>query len=332
MVSEYRVLHSGDFGNRFNHRFALDILEGLSRSPKKIPSVYFYDEKGSHLFKEITGLEEYYLTGCEVEILNRHGAALASLLPKEPLNILELGAGDGRKSLILLECLLEGELSIEYMPLDISSGAMEDLLRFIGERLSCSNLKITGLVAEYFDVLQWLNRQNGRRNVALFLGSSIGNFDREDARTFLRHLWDCLKGDDLLLIGFDLKKEIEVMERAYNDARGVTEAFNLNLLDRINRELKGNFDQEKFNFCSRYNASSGAVESWLISRESQEITLEELGRTFLFDAWEGVHTESSHKYSVSEIESLAKRSGFSIEENFFDSRTYFVDSLWRVRK
>lgn len=326
------MLRPEDLPYSTGNAFALDVLEGLSGRPKQIPSVYFYDEQGSALFNGITQLEEYYLTDCEAEILRDNGELIARSLSAEPFNLLELGAGDGRKTLILLENFIRCGLRVDYMPLDVSEQAMRDLLERMKERLPRAELKITGVVAEYFQALKWLNRRNGKRNVVLFLGSNIGNFDRTGALRFLHHLWNTLGEGDLLFIGFDLKKEIEVMERAYNDSMGVTREFNLNLLTRINRELGGNFDLEKFAFCSRYNVSSGAVESWLVSKEAHQVHLKNLGRTFSFDLWEGIHTENSHKFSISEIEALASQTGFTVEGQFFDSKNYFVDSLWRVNK
>jgi len=187
-------------------------------------------------------------------------------------------------------------------------------------------------VAEYFDAIKWLATIDGRRNLVLFLGSSIGNFDHVGAQRFLRCLWSALKHDDQVLIGFDLRKDIDVLTRAYNDSKGVTREFNLNLLDRMNRELGADFDREMFAFSCHFNVRSGAVESWLVSKAAQNVHFGRLGRSFSFQDWEGIHTESSHKYWESDIPRLAEEAGFAMEMQFFDSKRYFVDSLWRVKK
>ena len=193
-------------------------------------------------------------------------------------------------------------------------------------------LKAEGLVAEYFDGLRWLNKRKSRRNLVLFLGSNIGNFDKAHSHAFLHSLWNFLNNDDIVVIGFDLKKDITLMIRAYNDSKGVTAEFNKNLLRRINRELGGNFDLEKFRFYAGYDVFSGAIESYLVSLEKQEVFIEEIGQSFSFDPWEPIHTEYSYKYLVSDIQELAARTGYSIKKQLYDSKKYFVDSVWGVNK
>lgn len=312
--------------------FALDVLESLSSRPRRLPPAYLYDEKGSELFRKISSLEEYYPARCEHEILSNHREAIADTLPREPFNLIELGAGDGQKTMLLIEQFVREGLRFEYMPLDISTTSVRNLTFALKERYSGAGLLVTGIVTEYFDGLRWLSRVSGARNLVLFLGSSIGNFDAGGSRRFLRHLWECLKPGDLVLIGFDLKKDISVLNRAYNDSEGLTKEFNLNLLDRINNELEGNFDRRKFFFHSGYDPRSGAVESYLVSTERQEVLIKGIAKAFSFDAWEALHTESSHKYLESEIECLAADTGFKVQRHFFDSRTYFADSLWSVQK
>lgn len=326
----YRKLLPGDAPRDFRAEFARDVLEGLSAGQKHIPSAYLYDRRGSELFREITMLEEYYPTRCEMEILDRHKADLALVLPREKLDIVELGPGDGSKAAVLLEQLLKERLDFEYVPIDISEGAMVCLLDSCG-RLGCG-LRISGLVAEYSEALKWLACKRMRRSLVLFLGSNIGNMGPGRMRSFLRSLWNTLKDGDLLLIGFDLKKEISIIEKAYNDSNGVTREFNLSLLDRMNRELGGDFSRENFEYHSRYNPRPGAVESALVSRVGQEVNLRALGKRFRFDAWEAMATEYSHKFLVPEIDSLAAGTGFAVIKHFIDEKGYFVDSLWRVHK
>jgi uncharacterized SAM-dependent methyltransferase len=166
----------------------------------------------------------------------------------------------------------------------------------------------------------------------LFLGSNIGNLDRPRARTFLRRLWTGLASGDHVLIGFDLKKDIERLLAAYNDREGVTASFNLNLLTRINRELGGHFDAARFRHFSTYNVFSGAMESYLVSLDPQEVRIDRLQSSFTFRAWEPLHTEYSYKYLLADIERLAKESGFEVVSHFHDRRGFFADSLWRVEK
>src|SRR5207237_78496 len=175
-----------------------------------------------------------------------------------------------------------------------------------------------------------LEGDDSRRNVVLLLGSNIGNFALPEARRFLRAVRSRLHPGDFLLIGFDLKKSISLLWRAYNDAQGVTREFNFNLLDRINRELGGNFDRSQFVHYAPYNPHSGSIESWLVSRSEQSVRLEAVDREFHFDAWEGIAVERSQKYTLGQIEALAESTGYSVEGHFLDRRRYFADSLWRV--
>ncbi len=311
--------------------FAYDVLVGLSEKPKRISSKYFYDDAGSRYFREIMALEEYYPTATEEAILRRSAKDIvAPMLGGAPLNLVDLGAGDGKKTMILLEALRAAKADFTFVPIDISEGAMKQLVGTVRERMP--DVRVEGLVCEYTDGVHHLARTAGeRRNLVLFLGSNIGNFGRVAANAFLRKLWSALRPGDRALIGFDLKKDIEVLLAAYNDRRGVTSAFNLNLLHRINRELGGDFDVAKFRHFGTYNVFSGAMESYLVSLEPQVVSIAALDLSFAFDAWEPVHTEYSYKYLRSDIARLAKGTGFAIEAEHEDERGWFVDSLWSVR-
>ncbi len=305
------------------------VQEGLGRSPRGLPSRFFYDDLGSEYFRQIMELEEYYLTGAEYEILSTQAGAIARYLPDEPFNLIELGSGDGSKTVALLEGLRERHDFI-YYPIDISAGAMESLQTNLGAKGSW--LSFHGVVADYFSGLDWMRTASDRPSVVLFLGSNIGNFSAVRAREFLDRLRARLRPGDFFLLGADLKKDIELIERAYNDSRGVTRLFNLNLLERINRELGGNFALDGFDFHSYYNPVLGAVESFIISQRAQTVRISALGQTYLFREFESIHTEYSHKYRLDELEALARASGFAPVRHFLDSREYFVDSLWRVEK
>lgn len=311
--------------------FAADVLAGLSGVPKKIPSVYFYDEKGSELFSAITRLEEYYPTRCEMEILQSYGWALARIFSHAPFNLVELGVGEGKKPLILLEQFIESGLDFKYIPVDICPESIEKTVLAVGNKLDGTALKVEGLVADYFEAMRHIGSGDGTRSVVMFLGSNIGNFNKEEACGFLSRLAGSLRSGDYLLIGFDLKKDVRLLERAYNDSAGITREFNLNLLDRMNRQLGANFDRSKFGHIGCYNEQLGAMESWLISLDEQTVEFDSMGKGFSFGKGERIHTEYSHKYSVRDIHGLADQAGFSVTRLFFDSRRYFADALWRVR-
>ncbi|MEM9187639.1 MAG: L-histidine N(alpha)-methyltransferase [Myxococcota bacterium] len=332
-MSDYRVLGPDALGQLQDRErdFADDVLVGLSGSPKRLSSRYFYDDEGSRLFAEIMDLDVYYPTDCEREVLTTHKNAIAELLSDRPTNVVDLGAGDGVKTSIVLQHLLDRNVDVRYVPIDISEGAMRDLVGKVRGRMP--ELKIEGLVCEYDDGLRWLAaEEEQRQSLVMFLGSNIGNFNRGQARAFLRRLWGGLQHGDRVLIGFDLKKDIDVLLRAYNDPAGVTAKFNLNLLTRINRELGGNFDTEKFRHFGTYDVFSGAMESYLVSLERQTVYIEAIRLAFQFDPWEPVHTEYSYKYLRSDVHTLAKDCGYTIDAEYLDDKRWFVDSVWRVEK
>jgi len=310
--------------------FALDVLMGFSAENKFLPSKYFYDARGSELFARITDLQEYYPTQCEFEILSRLGGEISEHFPTEPFDIVELGAGDGRKTKVLLSGLLQAGREFTYIPVDISATAVLDLTRSL-ER-SEPALEVQGIVGDYLDSLRHLDGVSERRKLLLFLGSNIGNFDYINALRFLRNVWKRLAHGDMLLIGFDLKKDVDVLLRAYNDARGVTRAFNLNVLRRINSELQGEFDLEQFDHYGLYNPLRGAMESYLLSLREQEVCVGEIRKKFSFRPFEAIHLEYSYKYLPPDIENMAAATGFSVLGHWQDSRNWFMDSLWRVQK
>lgn len=327
----YRVLGLDELARLKDERreLANDILVGLSERPKRIPSRYFYDDEGSRLFQRIMALDEYYLTEVEREILERDKARIVGAVGARPVDVVDLGAGDGAKTMILLGELVRRGIDFRYVPIDVSEGAMREVVANVRARFGA--IEVAGIIASYVDGLEWLAAsRSGRATFVLFLGSNIGNFDRAHARAFLQCLWSALRVGDHLLVGFDLKKDIDVLLAAYNDPDGVTAAFNLNLLTRINRELGGTFDIEKFRHFGTYDVFSGAMKSYLVSLEPQSIWIGALRHAFYFDAWEPVHTEYSYKYLPRDIASLARDTGFSIDLELSDARGYFLDSLWRV--
>lgn len=327
----YKIFKTNDITiSKSQEEFAVDVLIGLSQEPKWLPCKYMYDEKGSRLFQNIMALPEYYLTRCETELLDTHKVSIAEILGNKSFNLVELGVGDGRKTKILIKQFMERGLDFHFVPIDISESAIKELLN---KMESCfADLKIEGLVSEYFNGLNRLSNLNQRRNVVLFLGSNIGNFNPPETRVFLSSLWNALNDGDYLLIGFDLKKEINIINRAYNDPQGITAQFNLNLLKRINHELGGDFNLQQFQFYSYYDVFSGAVKSFLVSLKKQPVFVETLNRLFSFREWEPIHTESSYKFGKTEIQYHAEQNGFEVIADFYDSNEYFVDSFWQVKK
>jgi L-histidine N-alpha-methyltransferase len=311
-------------------QFGLDVLEGLSAQPKHLSSKYFYDDEGSRLFQEIMTLPEYYLTGCELEIFERQADAIFAAFANggNAFDLIELGAGDGTKTAVLISHFLNRNADITYSPIDISNEALDALTtKFLGE---FPELRMNARQGDYFNILRSLKNGGGRRKILMFLGSNIGNFTRDQSIKFFRDLRAVMSSNDLLFIGFDLQKDPHVIVRAYDDSEGVTAKFNLNLLARINRELGGDFDLEKWSHYAMYRPVQCAARSFLISREKQNVRIDALDRCFEFDQWETVFMEVSQKYTESMIEGLAAESGFTIKQNFSDSRIYYCDSLWQL--
>lgn len=308
--------------------FSEDILAGLSSSPKRLPSKYFYDDIGSQLFQKITAHADYYPTRKELEIFGQIKHQLPEhFSPLNPIEIVELGVGDGHKTRLLLEGFLGAGYAVKYTPIDISAQAMN----LLQTNLPAHNaLTVEGIVGDYIDALNLIDSDVKRQRIVLFLGSNIGNFDLASGTDFLKRIRAHLNEGDHLLIGFDLKKDISVLTRAYNDSAGHTREFNLNLLRRINRELDADFDIESFDHVGIYNPIMGAMESYLIATRSMKVQLRALGATFNFAPYEPIHTEYSFKYHENDIESLCEAGGFTVVRHFTDSQRYFMDSLWRA--
>jgi len=309
--------------------FAQDVHRGLSSNPKCLDSKYFYDSEGDKLFQQIMGLSEYYLTDCEFEILHNYRDPLLNdfLNQDKSFHLVELGAGDGLKTKLLLRHFHRAKAHFAYLPIDISGNVLNMLRHEISRDLP--GLEVRSYQGDYFDALDQLNQREAGRKVLIFLGSSIGNFNQYDALTFLRELNQKMNVDDQLLIGFDLKKDPHIILRAYNDDSGITARFNLNLLHRINKELDGEFVLENFYHYPIYNPLTGETRSFLISKVAQNVRVGYLNEVFEFQMGEPISMEISQKYDRAMIYDLAEKAGFSVENNFFDNRKYFVDSLWK---
>lgn len=315
--------------NKVKEQFAIDVLTGFTSAPKRISSKYFYDDYGSQLFQAITQQEDYYLTSVELNILQNSKDALPELVKAREVDIIELGAGDGHKTKILLQGFLDRGFKVNFYPIDISLEAMNLLKKNIQQS---ENLFIHGVVGEYIDGLRYVRSLSKNQQIVLFLGSNLGNFDMVESQVFLRKVWKCMNAEDYLFCGFDLKKDVSILTNAYNDKAGFTRKFNLNLLTRMNNELGSKFNLEDFQHFGVYNPRLGAMESYLLSLKEQNVHIKELERGFNFDAYEPIHLEYSFKFSHKDIAFLSQQTGYEIKRNFTDSKEYFVNSLWEVVK
>lgn len=304
-------------------KFEEEVHQGLTDFPKHLSSKYFYDELGDKLFQDIMNMPDYYLTNAEHDIFEVHKAEISDLFSEgnEKFKLIELGAGDGRKTKILLEHLVKTKADFKYQPIDISHNVLNQLEESINHELP--DVHIEPLQGTYFEVLNRLNIENGIKKVILFLGSNIGNFLHHQAIDFLKHIGDFMHDDDLLFIGFDQKKNPQTVLNAYNDASGITSDFNKNILARINRELRANFDLDKFVHWEVYDPETGAAKSYLVSKEQQSVFIGSLNLQIEFEPWETIHTEISQKYDDKIISWLAKKSRLQIVTEFSDSKQQF---------
>ncbi|RNI25008.1 L-histidine N(alpha)-methyltransferase [Rufibacter latericius] len=307
---------------------AQDVKQGLSQTPKKLSSRFFYDARGSQLFQQIMELPEYYLTKLEHQILSRQRKEILFAMDTHTrFQLVDLGAGDAYKTKLLLSELVASKTDFSYVPLDISQDQLTLLLEDMGHRWP--SLQVKALAAEYFQGLEWLNQHVHQRKVVLFLGSNIGNFDLCEAKNFLCTLRQTLNPEDSFLLGLDLRKDPEKIRRAYDDAAGITSAFNLNLLHRINKELQADFDLDAFQHFAEYDPLEGTMRSFLISQKPQEVYIGALQQTFQFEAWEAIHTENSYKFSLRQVEEMAQECGFWVQDVFTDPSHGFADVLLR---
>lgn len=314
--------------------FAEDVRRGLTAAPKVLYPKYFYDTLGSRLFEAICELPEYYLTRAETEIFQDRAGEIAAALDGR-LRLIELGSGDAQKTRLLIEAVLARQGDLDYLPIDISRSAVEQSAdRLLG---AYPELRITAHVAEYQAGLRALCREArppaGHRTLVLFLGSTIGNLDPTERADLLRDIRAVLRPGDGLLLGTDLKKDEEILLAAYDDALGVTAAFNRNLLVRINRELADEIDGTdgidlaSFRHRARYNREKGRIEMHLESLCDQTVTLRGLGLEARFAAGETIHTESSYKFDPAQIADLAEHTGFALRRTWMDAARQFGSHL-----
>lgn len=303
---------------------AEDVRKGLTAYPKRFLPKYFYDELGSQLFEAICLLPEYYLTRAENEILVRYADEIAAAVDGQK-TLVEMGSGSASKTRLIIEALLRSQGELLFMPVDISVTALESSSRILLQ--SYPRLKIEAFAADYFQGLVEVGKKPRGRTLALFLGSNISNFDPDEAHLFLRAMREMLNEGDALLLGADLKKNPAVLEAAYNDALGVTSAFNLNVLARINRELGGTFNLHAFRHRAFYNQAAGRIEIYIESLLNQTVRIEKLDLEVRFESGELIHTENSYKYDIAGIARLASATGFDCTRSWFDSQERFSSNL-----
>lgn len=305
--------------------FEEEVLIGLKKNPKTLSSKYFYDDEGSKIFQEIMDMPEYYLPAAEFEIIQTQSEAIANRINFSSLDIIELGAGDGRKMVHFVEVLSQKIPELSYFPLDISEGILK-----ANEELICKvvpSVVFEGLAGDYNKTLPKLkNRTNPR--LIVFAGSNLGNFRGEKAIDFLKFIKGEMKPRDFFVLGVDLKKNPKKILSAYNDSQGVTRRFNLNLLSRINRELGANFEVGAFDHYATYHPITGAAESFLVSLKEQTVTISE--EKIKFEKDEVIQTEISQKYDRAVLEELSLAAGMSLDSWFTDSKGLFAWVLFQV--
>lgn len=310
-----------------NTTFQNEVHTGLSSSPKTLPSKYFYDKNGDALFVEIMNLPEYYLTRSELDIFQNKTHKLIEAFGINPgsyFELIELGAGDGTKTKELLKVLDRENYNFDYFPIDISSNALKLLKQDLNTEIPNLNVEIQQ--GDYFEVLTTLSNSK-KPKVVLFLGSNIGNMNDEMASKFIYNLGANLQAGDHILLGVDLIKSQDIVLPAYNDKQGITARFNMNLLDRINNELGGNFNLNHFEHQPEYTEKEGIAKSYIVSTKNQIVKIEAIGHSYTFSKGEKIHTEISRKYNDQLIEKIIKHTDFSLLEKVLDNKKYFADYI-----
>ena len=310
-------------------QFYEDVIEGLRATPKHLSSKYFYDANGDKLFQDLMNCEEYYPTKCELEIFSEKTAEICKAMigDGDAFELIELGAGDATKSAYLLKYLLDNQADFAYLPIDISSNVISYLN--VTLPVTLPGLQIEGLNGEYFDMLEKAASMSDKRKVVLFLGSNIGNMPVHEAQEFCIKLRNHLSQGDMVLVGADLKKSPKTVLAAYNDQQGITKRFNLNLLERINRELNADFDITQFEHYPTYDPETGSCKSYLISVANQNVNINGT-ENIHFSKDEYIFMEISQKFTVAQINEMAIKASFRPVEHFFDSKKWFTDAIWAV--
>ncbi len=313
---------------KMNNTFMKDVDNGLSANPKILSSKYFYDAIGDALFIKIMQMPEYYLTNSEFEILSQQTETIVNnlgLTKNKPFDLVELGAGDGKKTKELLRYLIKHDYNFNYVPIDISSNVLNLLENSL--RAEFKTLNIAKKQGDYFEVLKEI-KANKKPKVVLFLGSNMGNMEDEKAQVFIETLSDALEINDKLLVGLDLIKSEAIVLPAYNDQAGITKAFNLNLLSRINKELLADFNIETFDHRAIYSEQTGIARSYIVSKVEQTVSIARLNKTFNFKKEEAINVEISRKYNDAIVDKLIVNSGFKRLKKLTDSKQFFANYIF----
>ncbi len=311
-----------------NNEFVKDVEKGLADKQKHISPKFFYDKKGSKLFEEICDQPEYYLNRSESLILKRSVDEIMNKLGEKQISIIELGNGNSLKTRILLKPFLANLRKVCYFPIDVSLKTLKKSLKDLSKEYV--NLEIFGICSDYVSGLTKINdfmkmKNNIPKNkLIIFLGSSIGNFHPKEAKNFLYSLKSYIRQEDALLIGIDLEKDKRILDKAYNDKKGLTAKFNLNILSRINRELDGEFKLSSFEHKSFYNIHKHRIEMHLESKLDQEVRVGATKKTFHFKKGETIHTENSYKYSQNNLNELVKNAGLEMIQSFTDRKKQYT--------
>ncbi|MFB5606582.1 MAG: L-histidine N(alpha)-methyltransferase [Candidatus Nitrosomaritimum yanchengensis] len=316
---EYFKPHS----TKIEKTFAEDVSFSLNQNSKFISPKYFYDKKGSELFEKICDLPEYYPTRTEIQILKKIKPDLQKYLDGS-FRLVELGSGSSVKTRLILDVFSNFQRRIDYFPIDIS-----EILTESSELLQkdYDQLHITGIVDTYEGGLEFIENYDNKKNLIIFLGSSFGNFSQKEGKIFLEKINSVMKKSDLFLIGLDLVKNKKILEQAYDDSQGVTAKFNLNVLSRINDELDADFDLTNFKHVAMYNEKDQRVEMYLKSLVNQSVIISKANLSLKMSQDELIHTEHSHKYTISQIQEMMKDAGFEIKEIWQDSQKLFSLTL-----
>ena len=306
-------------GNKSQKTFAQELSISIRQKQKAINPKFFYDQKGSQLFEKICVLPEYYLTRTEISILKQLDGKLQSYLDGN-FRLVELGSGSSQKTRLLIDMLTRLQKHVEYFPIDISK-----ILKTSSVALQSDykKLHITGIIDNYENGLEFVKKYDDMKNLIVFLGSSFGNFDPENGIKFLQKINSSMKKGDLFLVGLDLVKDKDVLCQAYNDSQGITAQFNLNVLSRINSELGGNFDTSKFVHHAVYNENQNKIELYLRSLSKQTVEIPNADLMLEIDEDELIHTENSHKYTISQIKQMFTITGYQIKDMWNDDNRYY---------
>ena len=309
--------------NQLQKTFAEELSQSIRKKQKSINPKFFYDQKGSELFEKICTIPEYYLTRSEISILNHLDGKLQPHLHGD-FRLVELGSGSSQKTRILIDILTKLQNHVEYFPIDISKILKSSSITLQSDY---KKLHITGIIDNYESGLEFIKNYDDMKNLIVFLGSSFGNFEPESGINFLRRINSLMKKDDLFLIGLDLVKNKDMLRSAYDDSQGITSQFNLNILSRINSELRGNFNKHKFTHYVVYDESKQKIEMYLRSLIKQTVEIPNADLTLEIDENELIHTEYSYKYTTPQIEQMFTTSGFLIRDMWYDEKEYFISVL-----